>query len=239
MLELLVVIGIIGLLAAILLPALKQARERARRITCCSHVRAMGRALSLYKVNWGWYPDPSPSVDASDNPPPRYNLSIIGAAAKEIVNYSMCDPNAMYCPVSLLKDRKAYRPYRIDHSKQGAVINNWEDGRTSYMYLAHIVKRKEKYTFNGTFDHATESPDIDRNVNAVLIGDRTVEFGEQQRNMPGSNHGREGGWFYFVAGNADWRDWDTLQAHPTHPKSYTWYWPKTGGKNIDDENMQR
>ncbi len=46
--ELLVVIGIIALLAALLLPVLMQSRERGRRAQCLSNMRQMGQVLQMY-----------------------------------------------------------------------------------------------------------------------------------------------------------------------------------------------
>jgi prepilin-type N-terminal cleavage/methylation domain-containing protein len=107
LIELLVVVAIIGLLAAMLLPALARAGQRARLTACTSNLRQLGLALTLYVDAAG---QRFPCADFSDNllgfPPATHS----NALRQVLWAYAPAD-RLFTCPtMRALRERERFYP---------------------------------------------------------------------------------------------------------------------------------
>ncbi len=94
--ELLVVITIIGILIALLLPAVQAARESARRMQCANNLKQVGLAVLNYETTAGCFP-PASQWDASElaalpwYDPQKLRMNWVGLILPYLENQSLYD----------------------------------------------------------------------------------------------------------------------------------------------------
>jgi prepilin-type N-terminal cleavage/methylation domain-containing protein len=161
LIELLVVIAIIALLLAIITPALRMAKEQARKVVCKSNLSQLAKAIEMYEMD----NDYKRFSARNDGTPEETSLYWMGKLADYAGNEAYGEEyrqgekiDLLLCPSAPYNKFEVNTALQVASGQIGTAANPWEWDRSD---VGIDMSTIGSYTINGgvAYDWMYESPD--------------------------------------------------------------------------------
>lgn len=221
--ELLVVIAIIGVLVALLLPAVQQAREAARRTSCFNNLKQLGLAMHNYHDTFGSFPSGYIATNTDHRTPlaegdPGWGWASMilpqmeqGNIADSLIDYRLSILHsdnqaaretiilAYTCPSDRSPEIFELHSESENHLTELASANYVGCFGTTELHDCEGLASGQKCQGTGIFDHNGRygmKDVIDGTSNTLMVGERAAT-------LPGAEHPNLSTWVGAVRGGEE------------------------------------
>ncbi len=198
LMELIVVTIILAVLSAITLPAVMKIKERANIAKAASTIDTLKVALSMYQMDWGFYPQSFEGSQRNGNSAtPAYNTTLLEA----LLSTSRNGPYYEVKRTDLVYGSGTDNPILLD---------SWGQ---AYVYVSRCASVTEGGSVGPwhPFDDSSAEDDLDRNTYNIY------SFGPDRVTNGGLSAATAGDWASATSSSDDnWDDINSWDGKPSH-----------------------